>query len=84
VRPDRIWDEESPTGSAEPLSFSQFFHAMRIVPWIGNRQVRQYGPRFDQPVPINYDLLHEDLFFETSCEFFGGWEMVKPVVPAFR
>jgi hypothetical protein len=33
---------------------------------------------------LNYDLLHEDLFFETSGEFFGVWEMVKPVVPAFR
>src|SRR6266699_2395970 len=33
---------------------------------------------------LNYDLLHEDLFFETSGEFFGVWEMLKPVVPAFR
>src|SRR6202008_2876732 len=33
---------------------------------------------------LNYDLLHEDLFFETSGEFFGVWEMVKPVIPAFR
>src|SRR5499426_343805 len=33
---------------------------------------------------LNYDLLNEDLFFETSGEFFGVWEMVKPVVPAFR
>ena len=33
---------------------------------------------------LNFDLLHEDLFFETSGEFFGVWEMVKPVVPAFR
>ncbi len=33
---------------------------------------------------LNYDLLHEDLFFETSGEFFGVWEMVKPVLPAFR
>jgi hypothetical protein len=28
--------------------------------------------------------MHEDLFFETSGEFFGVWEAVKPVVPAFR
>src|SRR5262250_4031018 len=27
---------------------------------------------------LNYDLLHEDLFFETSGEFFGVWERVKP------
>ena len=33
---------------------------------------------------LNYDLLHEDLFFETSGELFGVWEMVKPVAPAFR
>jgi len=33
---------------------------------------------------LNYGLLHEDLFFETSGEFFAVWEMVKPVVPAFR
>jgi hypothetical protein len=33
---------------------------------------------------LNYDLLHEDLFFETNGEFFGVWEMLKPVVPAFR
>lgn len=33
---------------------------------------------------LNYGLLHEDLFFETSGEFFGVWELVKPVVPQFR
>jgi hypothetical protein len=33
---------------------------------------------------LNYGLLHEDLFFETSGEFFGFWERVKPVVPQFR
>ena len=33
---------------------------------------------------LNYGLLHEDLFFETSGEFFGVWEAVKPVVPAYR
>ena len=33
---------------------------------------------------LNYGLLHEDLFFETSGEFFGVWEMVKPVVAALR
>jgi hypothetical protein len=33
---------------------------------------------------LNYGLLHEDLFFETSGEFFGVWEFVKPVVPQFR
>ena len=33
---------------------------------------------------LNYGLLHEDLFFETSGEFFAVWEAVKSVVPAFR
>jgi hypothetical protein len=33
---------------------------------------------------LNYDLLHEDLFFETSGEFFGVWELVKPIVPQAR
>jgi hypothetical protein len=33
---------------------------------------------------LNYGLLHEDLFFETSGEFFGVWEAVKPIVPQLR
>lgn len=33
---------------------------------------------------LNYGLLHEDLFFETSGEFFGVWERVKPAVPKAR
>lgn len=33
---------------------------------------------------LNYGLLHEDLFFETNGEFFGVWELLKPVVPEFR
>jgi hypothetical protein len=33
---------------------------------------------------LNYGLLHEGLFFETSGEFFGVWERVKPVIPQFR
>jgi len=33
---------------------------------------------------LNYGLLHEALFFETSGEFFGVWERVKPVVPQAR
>lgn len=33
---------------------------------------------------LNYELLHEDLFFETSSEFFDVWERLKPVVPEFR
>ena len=33
---------------------------------------------------LNYGLLHEDLFFETSGEFYGVWDRVKPVVPQMR
>jgi len=33
---------------------------------------------------LNYGLLHEDLFFETSGEFFGVWEPVKPTIPQGR
>jgi hypothetical protein len=33
---------------------------------------------------LNYGLLHEDLFFETSGEFFGVWELAKATVPQAR
>lgn len=33
---------------------------------------------------LNYGLLHEDLFFETSGEFVGVWERVKPTIPDAR
>jgi hypothetical protein len=33
---------------------------------------------------LNYGLLHEELFFETSGEFFGVWERVAPIVPQAR
>jgi len=33
---------------------------------------------------LNYGLLHEGLFFETTGEFFGVWERVKPVTSQFR
>lgn len=33
---------------------------------------------------LNYGLLHEDLFFETSGEFFGIWESVKPYIQQVR
>ena len=33
---------------------------------------------------LNYGLLHEGLFFETSGEFFGVWEQLKKVTPQFR
>jgi hypothetical protein len=33
---------------------------------------------------LNYGLLHEDLFFETSGEFFAVWERLTPIVPQAR
>lgn len=33
---------------------------------------------------LNYGLLSEDLFFETSGEFFYVWEQLKTVAPQFR
>jgi len=33
---------------------------------------------------LNYGLLHEGLFFETSGEFFGVCEQLKKVIPEFR
>src|SRR4051794_3295315 len=33
---------------------------------------------------LNYGLLHEDLFFETSGEFFGVWERVKSSIQQGR
>ena len=33
---------------------------------------------------LNYGLLNEGLFFETSGEFYGVWERLKKAVPGFR
>lgn len=33
---------------------------------------------------LNYGLLHDDLFFETSGEFFGVWQRVKPIIQDLR
>jgi len=33
---------------------------------------------------LNYGLLHEGLFFETSGEFYGVWERIRNVLPEFR
>ena len=33
---------------------------------------------------LNYGLLHEDLFFETSGEFFAVWERVQPIIKQGR
>lgn len=33
---------------------------------------------------LNYELLHEDLFFETSGEFYSVWESLKPFIAEAR
>ena len=33
---------------------------------------------------LRYGLLHEELFFQTTNEFFFVWERIKPLAPAFR
>src|SRR6202162_835986 len=33
---------------------------------------------------LNYGLLHEDLFFETTGEFFGVWECAQAVIQQLR
>jgi hypothetical protein len=33
---------------------------------------------------LNYGLLYDDLFFETSGEFFAVWERVKPIISQAR
>lgn len=33
---------------------------------------------------LNFGLLHDDLFFETSGEFYGVWTRLKPTVAEFR
>jgi hypothetical protein len=33
---------------------------------------------------LNQGLLHEQLFFEASGEFYGVWDRLKPVVPKMR
>lgn len=33
---------------------------------------------------LNYGLLHDELFFTTSGEFFGVWERVKPIIGQAR
>jgi hypothetical protein len=33
---------------------------------------------------LNYGLLHEDLFFETSGEFYAVWDRIKPTIQQGR
>jgi hypothetical protein len=33
---------------------------------------------------LNYGLLHEELFFQTSGEFYGVWDRIKPIIAQCR
>ena len=64
-----------------------FEEAMRIAPF-GTEQGTFVGMvlgYWEQACALlNYGLLHEDLFFETSGEFCGVWEALKPAAAEFR
>lgn len=64
-----------------------FEEAMRIAPpgTEGGTFVMMVFSYWEQACAfLNYGLLHEDLFFETSGEFFGVWERVKPGIQEGR
>lgn len=72
--------------------FKNFFaetldEAMKIAP-MGTEQGTNFMmviSYWDQACAmLNYGLLHEDLFFETSGEFVGVWERIKPTMPEAR
>ncbi len=66
---------------------NNFDDAMRVAPFgseVGAFTGMVIGYWEQACALLNYGLLHEDLFFETSGEFFGVWEQLKPVVPEFR
>jgi hypothetical protein len=64
-----------------------FEDSMRIAPpgSEGGTFVMMVFSYWDQACALlNYGLLHEDLFFETSGEFFGVWERIKPTIEEGR
>lgn len=64
-----------------------FEHAMRVAPpgtEEGTLAFMVLGYWEQACAMLNYGLLHEELFFETSGEFFGVWENVKNFVPEAR
>jgi hypothetical protein len=64
-----------------------FEESMRIAPF-GSQEGAYFMmvlSYWDQACAyLNHGLLHEQLFFETSGEFFGVWERVKPIIPGAR
>jgi hypothetical protein len=64
-----------------------FDEAMRIAPpgtEAGTFAMMVFGYWDQACALLNYGLLHEDLFFETSGEFFPVWERIKPGIQEGR
>lgn len=64
-----------------------FEESMRIAPPMteaGTFVMMVFGYWDQACALLNYGLLHEDLFFETSGEFYGVWERVKPGIQEGR
>jgi hypothetical protein len=80
IRQARDWFQQN--YSADTLE-----EAMRIAPMgseTGTHMGMVMGYWEQACALLNYGLLHEDLFFETSGEFFLVWEKLKAVIPQFR
>jgi hypothetical protein len=50
----------------------------------GTRLMMVFGYWEQACAMLNYGLLHEDLFFETTGEFFGVWERARPIIAEGR
>lgn len=64
-----------------------FEEAMRVAPPMseGGTNYIMVVSYWEQACALlNYGLLHDGLFFETSGEFFGVWERIKPALPQAR
>jgi hypothetical protein len=64
-----------------------FEEAMRIAPpgtEEGTFLMMVFGYWEQACALLNYGLLHEDLFFETSGEFYGVWDRVRDGIPEGR
>src|SRR5262249_156009 len=67
--------------------FTTFDEAMRVAPpgSEGGTFTMMVFTYWEQVCALlNHGLLHEDLFFETTGEFFGVWEMAKGILPEGR
>lgn len=62
-------------------------HAMQIAPMgaEGGTNVMMVLGYWEQACALlNYGLLHDELFFETSGEFYAVWDRERPVIAAGR